>query len=181
MAKINTNTVSMDNETHQMYIDNMDAIVKADKEWIYNIIDKISEQESIIYENDDIIIMPNLSWKNNNAKDLYLLVIFKDKNLYSIRTLNDTHINMLEQARETINEFVEAKFGLTKQNVMMYFHYKPSVWQLHLHVVNIGSQQIHSNKLPRSHLLNTVINNIKLKADYYQTTDLEYLKFNKLN
>ena len=177
MAKTSINTITMDIETAQMYSENINNIIKADKEWIYNIIDKVSEQDSIIYENNDIIMMPNLSWKNNNIKDLYLLVIFKDKNLYSVRTLNNKHIDMLERTRENIYNMLEIKYGLTKQNVMMYFHYKPSVWQLHLHVINIASQQIHNNKLPRSHLLNTVINNIKIKTDYYETVDLEYLKF----
>jgi m7GpppX diphosphatase len=141
-----------------------------DKTWIYDIIDHKAEQADIIYEDNEIIIIPDYKW-DGNKKNLHILGIFKDKNLYSIRELDCTHISLLENSIINGKKIIKEKYGIN--NLIIYFHYKPSVWQLHIHYMNIETENNESISLPRAHLINTIIQNLKNDSNYYKNANLE--------
>ena len=145
---------------------------KLDKEWIYNIIDHKAETNDIIYEDDNIILIPDYKW-DKDIRNLHILGIFKDKELYSIRELEGKHIGMLERSVEKCKEIINDEYGINK--MWVFFHYHPSVWQLHLHFMNIECES-KTYSLPRSHLVSTVIENLKISDDYYKKVKLEILK-----
>ncbi len=60
-------------------------------------------------------------------------------------------------------------------NCRAYFHYPPTFYQLHLHIQNL-SLSTQTSTVERCHLLSSVIQNIKIKADYYQKIDLYKFK-----
>jgi m7GpppX diphosphatase len=143
-----------------------------DKNWIYNIIDHISESENIIYENDNLIFIPDYKW-DNNIKNLHILGIFKNKNLNSIRDLNKDHIKMLEECIIDGKKIIKEKYDI--DNLIIYFHYRPSVWQLHIHFMNIETDKKDSFALPRAHLVTNVIQNLNYDTNYYKNANLEVL------
>jgi hypothetical protein len=69
--------------------------ILVDRQWIENIYNKTSEQSDIYYENDDFILLPDLRWKDKIATNLYCLIIFKKKDLLSIRDLTNQDIKLL--------------------------------------------------------------------------------------
>jgi len=147
-------------------------IKNTNKKWIYNIIDHKSESENIIYENNEIIFIPDYKW-NNNIKNLHILCIFKDKSLNSIRDLNKNHIEILEKCIIDGKKIIAEKYGIS--NLVIYFHYRPSVWQLHIHFMNIETSNKESFMLPRAHLVSNVIQNLKYDSSYYLNANLEVL------
>jgi len=145
-------------------------IEQIDKTWIYNIIDHKAESNDIIFENSDIIIIPDYKW-DQNLKNLHILGIFKDKNLSCIRDLNGNMINILEDSIKNGKKIIKEKYNI--ENLIIYFHYRPSVWQLHIHFMNAESNDKKSFSLPRAHLASTVIDNLKNDTDYYCKAILE--------
>ena len=158
-----------------------------DKKWIYNIIDHLSESENILFENNNIIIIPDYKWagskdtlltnlnttKKNNLDSLHILCIFKDKSLFSIRELTQNHIPLLEEAIEFGCKTITEKYGIKNENLIIYFHYHPSVWQLHLHYMILNNDNTSSYSLPRAHSVKSIIQNIRLDSDYYKKVELE--------
>jgi len=147
-------------------------IKNIDKEWIYNIIDHKAESNDIIFEDNNIILIPDYKW-DKTLKNLHILAIFKDKSLGSIRDLQASNIEVLEESIQNGKKVIMEKYGI--DNLISYFHYRPSVWQLHMHFTNIDTDNKNSFLLPRAHLANTVIQNLKNDSDYYRKAILEVL------
>lgn len=159
-------------ETPDIYDQLLPTIEKSDKIWIYNIIDKKEEMDRILFENDFFIILPDFKW-NNNINDLYLLLIVKDKTLKSIRDLRETHILMLLDMIKCISCLLKDKYVMDIADVRMYFHYRPSVWHLHLHINNINSTNVFSSSIERAHSIINIINNLQCNGNYYRDALLE--------
>ena len=160
--------VQEDYETYLQTLEKRD--VKKDI-WIYNIIDGISEQESILYRDDKCIVFINYFWDGKDIDKLQLLCMPIDRNLRSIRSLDASHISLLEHMKSVSLQVIREKYGLEEEYIRMYFHYEPSTYHLHIHFVNISSTQLHSS-VEYSHELNSVIFNLKMKTDYYKIIKL---------
>jgi len=168
-------------EKKQLKLESYDDYLKLDvksfdKTWIYNIIDHKKESNTIIFEDDNIIIIPDYKW-SNDINELHILGIFKDKNLYSIRELTNDHINILQQSVDNGKNMIEKKYNINFNELLCFFHYHPSVWQLHIHFMNVSntSTKFNSYSLPRAHLVSSVIENIKMNSNYYKMVKLEVL------
>jgi len=146
------------------------------KEWIYNIIDHKAEQESIIFEDDNIIIIPDWKW-NRNIRELHILGIYKDKSLRSIRDLDSSHLKMLQDSIRVGCEIISKHYDFKLDNILTFFHYHPSAWQLHVHFMNVSDKKTRSATLPRAHSSSLVIQNLELIDDYYKKVNLEILEY----
>ena len=160
--------VQEDYETYLQTLEKRD--VKKDI-WIYNIIDGISEQESILYRDDKCIVFINYFWDGKDIDKLQILCMPIDRNLRSIRSLDACHVSLLEHMKQVTLQVIREKYGLEEEYIKMYFHYEPSTYHLHIHFVNISSNQLHSS-VEYSHELNSVIFNLKMKSDYYKIIKL---------
>jgi hypothetical protein len=159
----------------ESYDDYLKLNVKSfDKTWIYNIIDHKKETDTIIFEDDNIIIIPDYKW-SNDINELHILGIFKDKNLYSIRELSKYHIDILQKSVDSGKKVIEEKYNINSDKLLCFFHYHPSVWQLHIHFMNIYNTKSESYSLPRAHLVSSVIENLKVNSDYYKIVSMEVL------
>ena len=160
-------------ETPYMYhVDVYPKIIKQDLSWIDNIINGISESEKVVYNDDDIVFLPDLKWTNEIISDMYYLVIFKNKNLKSIRDLNQDHLPLLGRVKEICINKIKELHNINANQLRLYFHYYPSFWQLHLHI-NLITKAWHGALIDNGHQLSNVMTNIKLVNDYYQKVDIE--------
>lgn len=109
-------------------------------------------------------------------------MIFKDESLLSIRDLDGSHVDLLSKASKIANEILERELDIDSDQVYSYFHYLPTFWKLHLHVVSLD----HPDKggaIGRNKTLEEILINLELKSDYYQTMDLfvscpeKYMKY----
>lgn len=160
--------VQEDYETYLQTLEKRD--VKKDI-WIYNIIDGISEQESILYRDDKCIVFINYFWDGKDVDKLQLLCMPLDKNIRSIRSLDASHISLLEHMKTVTLNVIREKYGLEEGYIRMYFHYEPSTYHLHIHFVNTASNHLHSS-VEYSHELNNVMFNVKMMSDYYKIIKL---------
>jgi len=160
--------VQEDYETYLQTLEKRD--VKKDI-WIYNIIDGISEQEAILHRDDKCIVFINYFWDGKDIDKLQLLCMPIDRNLRSIRSLDESRVSLLEHMKQVTLQVIREKYGLEEEYIRMYFHYEPSTYHLHIHFVNTISNKLHSS-VEYSHELNSVIFNLIMKTDYYKIIKL---------
>lgn len=154
-------------------------------EWVYNILEHKQETERIVFEDDNpetgFILLPDLKWDGRSIETLYLLAITHARDIKSLRDLKAQHLPLLRNIREKTAEAIEQRYGLAASQLRMYFHYQPSFYHLHIHINPIR------NDAPgiwceKSHMLDTVINNLELMSDYYEKATLPFVLYegNKL-
>nr|CAD2203550.1 unnamed protein product [Meloidogyne enterolobii] len=146
--------------------------------WVYNFLDKKSEEERIIYENPDkhdgFILAPDLKWNGTNLDELYLLAVAHRRDLHSIRDLTPNELPLLENIRDECAKTIEEKYGLKKSQLKMYFHYQPTFYHLHVHIVHIKYEA--PGLSCTSVLLDSVIENLKIYSDFYTKATLPFLR-----
>jgi m7GpppX diphosphatase len=149
--------------------------IKKDQ-WIYNIIAGISEQESVLYRDELCLIIPTYMWDGKNIDKLHILCMPIDVSLRSIRSLNSSHISLLEHMKQKTIEIITNKYNLDEHYLKMFFHYQPSAYHLHIHFVNImNHESSQRSSIEYSHELNSVIFNLSICDDYYQRAILNKL------
>jgi m7GpppX diphosphatase len=154
----------------ESYDDYLKYISKRDIEkdrWIYNIIDGISEQNSILYKDDKCIVIPTYMWDGVNVDKLHILCMPLNTSLRSIRSLHKSHIPLLEHMKNVTLNIIKNTYGIDEHYIKMFFHYEPSTYHLHIHFVNVANYESHSS-VEYSHELNNVIFNLTICPDYYQ-------------
>lgn len=154
-------------ESYNEYLNN-DEFLKKNR--LDNIINKNSKNElvneKVYFENDDYIIIKDYKWDGKNNDYLYLLLIFKDEKYKSIREIDS--VELLQRAKADILKIC-AEFGLSSDNLCLYFHYRPSYFRLHIHIVNISKTTRNLTCPTRNVYLDDVMINIKMDADYYKS------------
>lgn len=126
--------------------------------WIFDLID------NRFHKNNEQVFIDNGAWclcaDKHNGHDARYLVVFKDRSLRTIRDLRHSHLGLLEHIQSTVNAWLKTRHP---HRYCMYFHYMPSVFQLHLHV-NSCTQYINRH---RAHFLTTVMRNIDRESEHY--------------
>ena len=110
--------------------------------------------------------------------DRRLLILYNVENFHenngirltSIRDIRRLHLPLLQHSIHNVIEVISSgEAHPTFTNFLeykCYFHYEPSVYLLHLHVVHQTCSDTDS-ELGKTFLLSDVIKNIQLKDDYY--------------
>ena len=140
------------------------------KQWIYKIIAGEKEHENVLFRNDDFVILPNTD-VNVDPGVLNWLVVFTHKALTSMRSLRGEHIPMLVAVKEQLARCIPLPF----ETPMIYFHYPPSVWQLHLHVTAPCDVLRTPNSMQKVCFLEDVICNLTIDPNYYSKATLSYI------
>lgn len=154
-------------ETYQDYVKYIKYRDPKKDQWIYNIINGISEQESILYRDELCIVIPTYMWDGKNVEKLHLLCMPTDISLRSIRSLTSTHIPLLEYMKQVTLDIIKQRFNIDEYHLKIFFHYEPSTYHLHIHFVNVAFHDARSS-IEYSHELNNVIFNLSICSDYYQ-------------
>jgi hypothetical protein len=127
-------------------------------QWIFDLI------ENRFHKNNEKVFIDGPAWclcaDKHNGHDARYLVVFKDKSLKTLRDLRSTHLGLLEEIQATVLAWLKRRHP---QQYCMYFHYMPSVFQLHLHV-NSCAQYINRH---RAHFLATVMRNLRRESEHY--------------
>lgn len=145
---------------------------------MHNILDHKKESDRIIFEDPDkdigFILLPDLKWDGKTLETLYAVAIVHRKNLPSIRSLNADHLPLLRNIRDKGLAAIKKLYDLDRSQLRIYFHYQPSFYHLHVHFTYLkyDAPGIFCEK---SHLLDTVIDNIELMSDYYTKATLSFV------
>ncbi|KAK5085603.1 hypothetical protein LTR05_004890 [Lithohypha guttulata] len=128
-------------------------------DWIYNILDGVTEQEDVVHRSSDFgislshdkqksdsegfLLLPDLNWDRRTATGLHLLALVERRDLYSLRSLKQKHVPWLKHLR---NEIVKAASGVASKlagelvdedQIKCYIHYQPTYYHFHVHVVHV--------------------------------------------
>lgn len=160
-------------ETPEIYYDiTLPKIINQDLTWINNILEGKSEMNSIVYNDEDFVLLPDLKWDKRDMDALYYLAIVRDKTIKSIRDLTYKHINLLEKIRDIGCGIIKNIHNIKQDELRIYVHYHPSYWHFHIHF-NLINKHHNGAIIDFSHSLNHVIQNIKLIPNYYQLINLD--------
>ncbi|KRH95300.1 hypothetical protein M153_100046389 [Pseudoloma neurophilia] len=160
--------VSYKRETYDQY----QKYLKESKlscEWIKQIIN--GEKEEIIAQNEISVIIPSYKWNKKDISDLYLLAFFKDDQIFTLRELKQ---QQLENVKNFIFKTVKEKYGILSDQIMLFFHYRPSYYHCHVHITNIAKLHL-GMVVGRGVLLDDVLENLKLDSEYYKKRDMFYI------
>jgi hypothetical protein len=154
-------------ETYEQYINKINKINPSNTLWVQNIITGISEQDKIIYSDDQFILLPNFTWNESYMEKFHLLALIKSNEIKSIRDLTNNDIPLLEHIHKQSLLEIKKKYNVDENKLKIYFHYPPSTWQLHIHFIT-NDNIYTSSSGEYTYMLNQVIFNLKLDGDYYK-------------
>ena len=131
-----------------------------DKQWIYKLIEGNWSGDELVYvDQDDFMLCRDI----HPGTDQRYLVVFKDLTLQTIRDLRQTHVDLLETVTEKVNVFLREHHRDNCQDYRIFFHYTPSVFQLHAHVSIPGQH----NQSTRIHPISSLIRNLRKSSLWY--------------
>jgi hypothetical protein len=103
---------------------------------------------------------------------LHWLALLTDTTLKTVRDLKGLHIPMLQQLNNLCCQRIQEETGIPLDQIMVYVHYPPSVYQLHIHFKHpVGPHVSHDTF--RIHSLASIIHNLKIDTDYYSKSLLQ--------
>ncbi|CAB3254620.1 unnamed protein product [Arctia plantaginis] len=146
-------------------------------QWVYNILEGKSEQDRVVLDNkcekEGFVLLPDLKWDGITKETLYLLAIIRQRGIKSLRDLDESHLPLLRRIRDEGKKKILEKYGVPGSQLRIYLHYQPSFYHLHVHFTYLKHEApgIYAEK---SHLLETVIDNIEMIGNYYKKATLPF-------
>ena len=119
--------------------------------WVYNIIEGRAEAEDVLFRTplgqagkdgeDGFLLLPDLNWDRTTVGELRLLAVVERRDIWSIRDLRKSHVPWLRHMQNAILNAVTMRYPpLERDQIKLYFHYQPSYYHLHVHVVNVAAE-----------------------------------------
>jgi m7GpppX diphosphatase len=159
-------------ESYDDYINNIlpRALKINNKQWLIDIfINKTTKM--LLHDDKDFILINDIQWNGKDIYELKILAFFKDPRLYSIRSLTGDHIKLLENVKEISCKIIKKTHNVDENQLKLFFHYRPTIWQLHLHFNSLFLKNT-SSSIERAHSYYSIIENLKLDSDYYKKIKL---------
>jgi len=148
--------------THQDYIAKLCA--RDNRQWIYSLIDEgtKTQNEIVMQETQDWL----LCLDKHPGEDTRYLVVFRDLALKTIRDLRSKDAVMLREVLSSVRLQMRERHP-EWAGCVLYFHYYPSVYQLHAHVCE-DQGTAHARALScRCHHISHVVRNIEKDSKWY--------------
>jgi len=146
-------------------------------QWIFNILDHKKEVDRIIFEDADpvngFILLPDMKWDGLQVTDLYCSAIVHRRGIKSIRDLRAEHLPLLHNILDKGCEAIKEKYNVDRSQLIMYFHYQPSYYHLHVHFTHVAFEAP-GRDTSGAHVLQTVIDNIERYGDHYAKCSLPF-------
>lgn len=161
-------------ETPEIYRDKVQPFMRADREagrldWVYNIIEGRKEAEDVIYRTPlgrdgdaGFLMLPNLHWDRKTIEALHLLGIVERRDLWSMRDLKKKHIPWLQHMRrKLVDATVERYPQIDEDQLKLFFHYQPTYYHLHIHVVHVMLEATSTQSVGKAVPLDSVIEQLR--------------------
>ena len=135
-----------------------------DKQWIYRMI-----ASAPLEDETEVVYMREPEWvlckDIHQGTDFRMLVLFRDHQLQTLRDLRAEHVPLLLDVEQMVRKFLYTQMKAKHvSKYQIYFHYMPSVYQLHAHVCVPG---MFYNSL-RSHKIAHVVRNLTQDSLWYK-------------
>ncbi|KAJ1969530.1 hypothetical protein IWQ62_000569 [Dispira parvispora] len=184
IAKYSFQPREMFQETPDLYqsrvLPYIQSIPTSRLQWVYNILEGVSEQDKVLYRAKEpsgagFVILPDSKWDRITMENLYLLVLCEQRDIRSLRDLDQRHLPLLSNIQQTIAQVVQREYPTVRpEELRTFIHYQPSYYHFHIHVAHVRYEAA-GVMAGQAHLLSTVIDNIKnIRSDYYRVCTLDY-------
>lgn len=100
------------------------------------------------------------------------LVIFTDPALKTLRDLEQSHVDILRSMLVDTYSLAWKEYDASPEEVLTYFHYHPTVYRLHVHVIIRPSSMFPTRDVLRMHPVPEVISNICMDSEFYAKASL---------
>jgi m7GpppX diphosphatase len=162
-------------ETSEIYYEKtkkfIDSIDSSHTKWIYNLLHK--KTEKILHEEENLFVIVQDYNSKDNPEILNCLALPYQDNLKCLRDLSEDNLELLEKFYYKGREALAKQFDVPVDKIRSFIHYPPTFYYLHVHYLHVDFESS-STSVNRAYDLFTIIQNIKTKKDYYQTTPFEY-------
>ena len=138
--------------------------------WINDMIHHNGNQ-IVYYRNSSFIICKDNKWKTSNIRDFYILAIPIEK-IMTVRDLRQRHISLLENMKYQMITLAKS-FKINKDDLVFFFHYMPSVFQLHLHCC-LKTNYHATNLLRGVYYYEIVLAGLQTDNEYWNTATMTY-------
>lgn len=171
-------------ETPEIYREATAPFIETQKgdriQWVHNILFHGKEADSVLYHDKDpesrFVLLPDMKWDRISMNALYLMAIVQRTDISSVRDLNSTHIQFLEDLQAKVKKVGSEKYGVPEDEFRVFIHYQPSYYHFHIHAVRVTHPGLGDGiNIGRAILLDDVIQNLQLVPDYYQKCSLTYV------
>jgi len=167
-------------ETYEAYLKKtlpyINSIQQNDVKWIFNIFEKKTEVPIGEAPSKKFIILKDYT-TTNDSKTLICLGIPIPEYSYikSIRDLTQKELPLLEELYTEGKKIISKKYDCKEEEIKAFLHYPPSFYYLHVHYLSVNDPNLTiSSSVNRAIDLNEIIENIKMKNDYYQTIAIDH-------
>jgi len=133
--------------------------------WIHKLIHN-THDEPILINQKEWLMCKNISPVYERLKypsDMRYLIIFKDINLKTVRDLRSNHVTLLHEIEVSVRKYLQQHHHQEAKKYELFFHYLPSVYQLHAHA---SKRKICIDTSRRQHFHN-VASNLTNDTLYY--------------
>ena len=145
---------------------------KDDRKWIYDLINGHIDRDETVFCDEEQWM---LCLDKHPGVDTRYLVVFKELHLKTIRDLRQCDMAMLHRVRREVKATLH-RIHPSWIGIDVYFHYHPSVYQLHAHVCESGEdtspygrQRLNRTAYnPRCHHLRHVMRNLVTDSLWYR-------------
>lgn len=144
----------------QSYVAHVRA--RDDQQWVQRLVNDgfANRSETIFIDTEQWVMCSNI---HAGADDRYL-VVFKDPRLSTLRDLTGADVDMLLDMNKRVRAFLRTAHPLVHARYRIFFHYLPSVFQLHAHV---STKRLAFN-MNRRQPFACVVRNLLYDSDYYK-------------
>lgn len=158
------------------------------KQWVHEVLCSRREADRVKLRTPFFVLLPDVNCFQKRPRDLcwqesrwrvrrpqasfHWLAVVTDVGLRTLRDLRGEHIPMLSALYTQSCMKIKAETGIDPEQVMVFIHYPPSVYQLHVHFKYPVSQSM-SHDTFRMHPLAVIINNLQIDGEYYSKSLLQ--------
>lgn len=140
--------------------------------WIDNIL--YNNAEPLIEQNEKYVLLQNYSAQDKENLLDCIALPYNAKDIKSVRDLNETHLILLEDLYNQARCILAKKFKCKDNEIRVFVHYPPSFYYFHVHYVHVDNNVDMSISVNRAIPLGDIIQNIKMKSNYYQLISIEH-------
>ncbi|KAG4302568.1 hypothetical protein PCK1_001152 [Pneumocystis canis] len=169
-------------EIYELYVKPYVKTMKGPRiQWVYNILDHITEQEHILFEDLDtangFIILPDLKWDRKTILSLYYIAIVHRRDISSLRDLKKEHIPLLYRIKQVSLDIIPQKYhGISKNQLKFFVHClfpsifyfsnllftdQPSYYHFHVHITHIEHDTGDGMDIGKAYLLEEIIDQLE--------------------
>ncbi|VBB17837.1 m7GpppX diphosphatase [Yasminevirus sp. GU-2018] len=168
-------TMKLAVETYSEYLEKRAKIPESNYRWMYNILDGVAEKDSVVHRDDNFVLMNDYTWDKQYREQLHLLAIVTDRSLMSVRDIRRKHLPMMREIVDRCIQKIIELHGLQREDIKVFFHYPPSTYLLHIHLVHVARCDLKTS-FEKCVEFWSMCRNIELDETYYQQ-DMQIINY----